>query len=78
MPPADTRVNPAVHSHYYEAAGSDAGARPKSGVTAIGPVTHPAIRSSCHVSTSAHSYSLEIALDAGQLEVVLPARSPAG
>ncbi len=67
--PADASVNPAVLGHYYEAPAT------QSEVEEIWcysdrPCYSPGDSVAFHVSTSARHYSLEIALDAAELEVV--------
>jgi hypothetical protein len=67
--PADTGVNPAVLSHYYEAPATNSGDE-EIWCYCDRPCYSPGDRVAFHVSTSATSYSLEIALDAAELEVV--------
>jgi hypothetical protein len=66
---SDTNINPAVHGHYYEAPASTAGAD-EIWCYCDRPCYSPGDSVAFHVSTSAKSYSLEIALDAEQLDVV--------
>jgi hypothetical protein len=70
MSPADANRNPAVHSHYYETPGGDSSAD-EIWCYCDRPCYSPGDPVALHVSTSASRYSLEIALDAAALEVVL-------
>jgi len=67
--PADAPVNPAVLSHYYEAPAIIADGD-EIWCYSDRPCYSPGDSIAFHVSTSARRYSLEIALDAAELEVV--------
>jgi len=67
---ADSGVNPAVLSHYYEAPATRSDGD-EIWCYCDRPCYSPGDHIAFHVSTSAQIYSLEIALDAAELEVVL-------